>query len=380
MRWQRQVPIVLLLAIVFAGGYLLAQFTQGEVGASQSDQVNHNTTTNLEVPYNPNSISTIVKEHGDAVVRISTTFTREASNPFSNDPFFNQLFGDNNPFQLEEKGNGLGTGLIISKDGYILTNNHVIENADVIEVTINGYEEPLKAKLIGCDQELDLAVLKVSTKKDLPFLTLGDSNQTQVGEWVIAIGNPYGLDHTVTVGVISAKERPLTIDGHTLKGVLQTDASINPGNSGGPLLNMHGEVIGINTAINASAQGIGFAIPSSQVKEVLNDLIEKGKVVRPWLGVNIQSINADLQEYFKLDSTDGAIIAGVATGSPAEKAGLQRGDVILELNNEKVKSADQFVDMVKELKVGDKAILLITRNGQSQYVTVKIGEKTDPVN
>jgi len=327
--------------------------------------------------FGADTIEKIVEKAGPAVVKIETTVkTSSGSNPFFNDPFFRQFFGDSfriNPQPRIQQG--LGSGFIISTDGYILTNNHVVDGADEVKVYLTSRLEPYEAKVVGSDSELDLAVLKIEAGSNLPILKLGDSNKVKVGNWVIAIGNPYGLDHTVTVGVISAKGRPITIDGNEYKDLIQTDASINPGNSGGPLLNLDGEVVGINTAINAQAQGIGFAIPSSTVAQVLDQLLEKGKVVRPWLGIYMQPLNQDLAKYFGLSSTEGALVGAVQEGSPAEKAGLKRGDVILEFNKTKITSPQDLQKAVSESKVGDKAVLLVYRNKTTIYVTVTIGER-----
>ncbi|MCF6093070.1 trypsin-like peptidase domain-containing protein [Microaerobacter geothermalis] len=326
----------------------------------------------------PNSIADIVEEVGPSVVKIDTYSknTESTLNPFMNDPFFERFFGrDFGMPQQPRERRGLGSGFIISKDGYILTNEHVIDGADRIEVTVTGYDKPFQAKLIGADFDLDLAVLKIDGPKDFPVLKMGNSEDIRVGDWVIAIGNPYGLDHTVTVGVISAKGRPVDVSDRRYKNLLQTDASINPGNSGGPLLNLNGEVIGINTAVNASAQGIGFAIPTSTVENVLNDLIEKGKVVRPWLGVSIQDITPELAEYFKLNSVKGTIISDVALDSPAGRAGLKQGDVIVEFNKKPINNSQELVDAVKSTKIGESVVMVIIRDGQRQFVTVKITEK-----
>lgn len=321
-----------------------------------------------------NMIAQMVEEVGPAVVKIETESTQ--TNMSERDLLFRQFFGGDYPFpQQQEMKQGLGSGFIISKGGYILTNHHVVEGADRVKVNVVGAEQKYDAKVIGDDPELDLAVLKIITKQDLPVLKLGDSDQIRVGDWSIAIGNPYGLDHTVTVGVISAKQRPLNIGQAKFKNLLQTDASINPGNSGGPLLNLQGEVIGINTAINAEAQGIGFAIPINTVQEVLDDLIHKGKVSRPWLGVSIQDMTPELAKYFDVDIKEGAVISYVATGSPAEKAGLAQGDIILELDNQKVKTSEQLVELISKSKVGQKHQLLIMRKGQMKTIPVTIDEK-----
>ncbi|MHB1125761.1 MAG: S1C family serine protease [Bacillota bacterium] len=269
----------------------------------------------------------------------------------------------------------MGSGFVISKDGYILTNEHVVHGATDIEVTVVGFDKPFKAKVTGSDYDLDLALLKITAPSDLPYLNLGDSNETEVGNWVIAIGNPYGLDHTVTVGVISAKGRPVSVEDREYKNLLQTDASINPGNSGGPLLDLQGQVIGINTAINAQAQGIGFAIPTSTVNEIMDNLRNNVKAAHPYIGVAAQEITPDLAEYLSLDQAEGALIAYVDPGSPASKAGLKRGDVILELDHKAIRTPDELSDTIKEKKVGQKVELLINRYGRTSKLTITVGDK-----
>jgi len=222
----------------------------------------------------PNTISDTVATAGPAVVRIDTEVTTQVENPFSNDPLFQQFFGQDFGQPQTEVEQGLGSGFLVSPDGYLLTNEHVIDGATSIMVTIAGQTQPVSAQVINSDKDLDLAVLKVNAGNDLPYLKLGDSDNTPVGSWVIAIGNPYGLDHTVTVGVISAKGRPITVQNRDYKNLLQTDASINPGNSGGPLLSLDGNVVGINTAVDEEAQGIGFAIPSNTALDFLNSVIK----------------------------------------------------------------------------------------------------------
>lgn len=372
-----------LLIMVFIGGIVLG----GVIGVFAKDlplkamdnpkegvtpQVSQNIQPSLPNP-GTNSIQDIVEQAGPAVVKIET-LTNNSTPYYFNDPFFRNFFGDQfNPSQEPQTRTGMGSGFIISNDGYILTNEHVIADANEIKVNITGIEEPLTAKLVGSDHKLDLAILKVEADKDLPTLKLGDSSQAKVGDSVIAIGNPYGLDHTVTVGVVSAKGRPVTIGDTQYKNLLQTDASINPGNSGGPLINMQGEVIGINTAINAQAQGIGFAIPSNTVTEVLTELKETGKVARPYLGVYMQSLTKELAASLKLGSTDGALVAQVVPGSPAEQAGIQRGDVIIEFDGKPVKTPDDLGNLVKASKIGDKKVLVIAREGTTSYKTLTIG-------
>ncbi|MFZ3172739.1 MAG: trypsin-like peptidase domain-containing protein [Carboxydocellales bacterium] len=327
----------------------------------------------------PTTIRDIVTKTGPAVVKIETQVQvaqNRRINPYFNDPFFREFFGGQQIVPEQQSiQKGMGSGFIISKDGYILTNEHVIDGADKITVTVNGYSTPFTAQLVGADYDKDLAVLKIKTDKDLPTLPLGKSENILVGDWVIAIGNPYGLDHTVTVGVISAKGRPVNIEDRHYENLLQTDTSINPGNSGGPLLNLNGEVVGINTAVNAQAQGIGFAIPTSTVQGILQDLMKNGKVTRPWLGVYLQPITKELADYFGLKNTDGVIVSSVAPGGPAEKAGLQRGDIILEYNKKPVKSQEDLVELVQKTKVGDKIVLVVFRDGSSNFVEVTIEAK-----
>jgi serine protease Do len=324
---------------------------------------------------NSSVIANMVKMVGPSVVKIDTTQS-VSSSPQS--PFYQQFFGGNGQGQQTQQA--LGSGFIISKDGYILTNHHVIEGAQTIKVTITGNSNPYDAKVIGDDPDLDLAVLKISTNKDLPYLSLGDSDQTQVGDWAVAIGNPYGLDHTVTVGLISAKGRPLDIGQTHFSNLLQTDASINPGNSGGPLLNLRGQVVGINTAIDAEAQGIGFAIPINTVKSVLNDLIQKGGVPHPWLGVALQDMTPQLAEDLNSPQTKGAVVDSVIQGSPADLAGLQEGDVIVQMDKQEITTSAQLANMISAVKVGQKHELLISRNGQLTPITVVIQDKNKEQN
>ncbi len=325
----------------------------------------------------PTDISQTVKNASPAVVNIES-FAAQSSqlSPYMNDPLFREFFGRNFDYEpYPDTSTGIGTGFIFDKSGLIITNEHVIHGASKIEVTISGFDKPLSAEVVGSDEELDLAVLKVSVNKELPVLKLGDSNKTEVGSWVIAIGNPYGLDHTVTVGVISAKGRPVQISNRMFKDLLQTDAAINPGNSGGPLLNTAGQVIGINTAVNASAQGIGFAIPVATVNEVLDELVNKGKVIKPYIGVYLQPVDKELADYFDAPDTNGAIVAYVVPGSPAEKAGMRKGDIIVEVDKQKVKTPEDITNKLKSSEIGANVVIQIFREEHSEYVTVKIGEK-----
>ena len=324
-------------------------------------------------PVGTNLIADVVDKTGPAVVMVRTTVQ---SGGGALDPFFRQFFGGRVPMDsAPQYSSGMGSGFIISKEGYILTNQHVIDGAAKIEVIMGGQEDPVPAELIGSDQELDLAVIKIKGREDLPVLELGDSDAVRVGEWAIAIGNPQGLDHTVTVGVISAKGRPITVEGRQYKNLLQTDASINPGNSGGPLLNTRGQVIGINTAVSAPAQGIGFAIPTSTVQPVLDTLINEGRISRPWLGVYIQSVNKEIADYLKLNVAEGVAVTSVVEGGPANKAGIVQGDVIVEIDQNKVAAAGDLTSVLEKMKPGQKAAVVLYRDGKKLQLNVTLGEK-----
>ncbi len=378
---KRVVLLVSLVAFVagamFAGGCLVVNDLAGN-GDNSKQFSGKVAVADQGLPgVNDNTIARIVKSAGPAVVKISVEKVRRSTgmDPLWDDPFFRYFFGSPSSGSRQPQiQSGLGSGFIISEDGYILTNEHVIDGASKIKVTILGDEKEYEAQLVGSDYDLDLAVLKINAGKKLPFLKLGDSEKLEVGNWVIAIGNPFGFDHTVTVGVISAKGRPVHVQDRYYKNLLQTDAAINPGNSGGPLLNLKGEVVGINTAV-AQAQGIGFAIPTSTVKSVLSDLMEKGKVVRPWLGIQMHSLTQELADYFGLGTTNGVVVVGVVPGSPAGKAGLRQGDVILQMDKEAVKDADDLSQRIKNASIGQKILLLVYREGQQMYITVQVGEK-----
>jgi serine protease Do len=284
--------------------------------------------------------------------------------------FFERFFGGENP-QREFRRRSLGSGFIINREGYIVTNNHVVENASDIKVSLSDKEE-FDAKVIGRDPRTDVALIKIEAKKDLPVVALGDSNKLRVGEWVMAIGNPFGLGHTVTTGIVSAKGR--TIGAGPYDEFIQTDASINPGNSGGPLFNMNGEVVGINTAIVASGQGIGFAIPINVAKDMLVSLREKGRVVRGWLGVQVQRVTADLAKSFGLDRERGALVADVMPDTPATKAGIERGDIIVEFNGRKIEEMNDLPRVVANTPPDAEVPVKLLRKGQEKVVHVKVAE------
>lgn len=341
----------------------------------------HVVTADQEKKLPPATFSNLVKEASPSVVYISTK-TKARSRDFmpfgqdQNDPFnefFRRFFGDRNPRDLPPQ-RGLGTGFIIDKDGYILTNNHVVARADSILVTLEN-EEEYKAKIIGRDPETDLALIKIDGAENLASLKLGDSNKLEVGDWVVAIGNPYGLGNTVTAGIVSAKYRD--INSGPFDNFIQTDASINPGNSGGPLMNTSGEVIGINSAIFSQTGqniGIGFAIPVNMAKDLL-PMLKEGKVVRGYLGAQVRSIDSVLRDKFKLEDDEGALISDLTPDGPAEKAGLQDGDVIVSFEDQKVKDSSELVSMVSSTPVGTKAKVEIVRKGKKKIFHIPLGER-----
>jgi serine protease Do len=267
-----------------------------------------------------------------------------------------------------------GSGVIVDKEGYILTNNHVIEGADKVKVRLADGRE-FVATVKGQDSRTDLAVLHIKAK-DLPVATLGDSDNLEVGEWAIAIGSPFGLEHTVTVGVISAKGRSGLGTG-TYEDFIQTDASINPGNSGGPLINIDGEVIGINAMIIQPGTGIGFAIPINMAKQILNDLIKTGKVVRPWLGISVQELTPEMMEHFKVKEKEGVLVGQVYQGTGAEKAGLISGDIIKAVDDKPIKNVNELVKEIQKKKVGQKLKLSIVRDGKPMTVEVTTSAMPD---
>ncbi|MDV2496207.1 MAG: DegQ family serine endoprotease [bacterium] len=326
----------------------------------------------------PETFIEVAKAKKPAVVNISTTQVlkqmirrpRRHLPGGEQDPWreFFERFFEGVPEQRTR--HSLGSGIIYDKEGYIITNNHVVERASEIKVKLHDGSE-YDAKVIGTDPKTDLALIKIEADKPLPTLTLGDSDALQVGEWVVAIGNPFGLEHTVTVGVVSAKGR--VIGTGPYDDFIQTDASINPGNSGGPLLNTSGEVVGVNTAIVAAGQGIGFATPSNIARRVIEDLRTKGSVVRGWLGVVIQRMSPDLAKSFGLEENTGALVAEIVEDSPAQKAGIKRGDVIIKFNGTEIKTMDVLPRRVAATRPGKKATVTILRDGKKKSLKVTIG-------
>jgi serine protease Do len=324
-----------------------------------------------------------------AVVNISTVKTEQAGaplSPFYDDPFFRKFFGDQSRSQKpkERKTTSLGSGVIVSSDGYILTNNHVIRDADKIKVLLSDRREFI-GKVIGNDPKTDLSVIKIEAE-NLSSLTLGNSDELRVGELVLAVGNPFGLNQTITMGIVSAVGRA-NVGIADYEDFIQTDAAINPGNSGGALVNVKGELVGINTAIFSTSggyQGIGFAIPGTMIKVVMDSLIEKGKVIRGWLGVSIQEITPELADQFQLEKDYGTLVADVIEGSPAEKAGILRGDVILEFGGKKVDEPYILRNIVAGTSPGESIEVKVIRDGEYLTLSVMIEElgadvKKEPV-
>jgi serine protease Do len=327
----------------------------------------------------PGSFSGLVKEARDSVVNISTVkiIRREQmfESPFGqDDPFsdmFERFFGDRIP--RESRQTSLGSGFIIDKDGFILTNNHVVERTDEIKVMLaNGTE--YDAEIIGRDPKTDLALIRIEAEEDLKPLPMGDSEELEVGDWVLAIGNPFAFNHTVTAGIVSAKYRNLGAGAYD--NFIQTDASINPGNSGGPLLNTRGEVVGINSAIvsqSGGSIGIGFAIPINMAKDLLPQL-KKGKVIRGWLGVMIQGITPELKESFELKKEEGALVSEVTPGGPADEAGIKEGDVIVTFDGKKIEEMNDLPMIVASTPVGKIVTVEVIREGKKKRIEVKIAE------
>jgi len=335
--------------------------------------------------FSTNLFVEIAKRENPAVVNVSIRnkppeepphFRRPPSSPDSKDPFrnfYDRFFGER---QQPKPKNGMGSGFIIDPNGHILTNYHVIEGADEITVLLENGKE-YTAELIGSDSKTDIALIKIKKEDEsetFPYLKMGNSENLEVGEWVVAIGNPFGLSHTVTVGVVSALGR--SIGAGPYDEFIQTDASINPGNSGGPLININGEVIGMNTAIisgnTGGNVGIGFAIPINIAKNILTDLKEKGSVTRGWLGVMIQKITPELATSFELSSKEGALVGDVIPGGPADKAGIKRGDVIVKFNGKDIKEMETLPKVVAGISPGTEVDVVVIRNGVEKTLPVKI--------
>jgi serine protease Do len=375
MKKKISIGVVILLLGFFLGGltfYVLGKIT------GQYEYQPYPVTPNVprQVVETSRAFSEIVNAVSPAVVNISTTkVIRRDSRSLFEDPFFD-LF---TPFYdlrapKKWKEQSLGSGVIVSPDGYIITNNHVVEKGEEIKVTLLD-RRTFKGKIVGADPKADIAIVRIDAN-NLPTLSWGDSEKLQVGEFVLAIGNPYSLSHTVTMGIISAVGRA-NVGIADYEDFIQTDAAINPGNSGGPLVNIKGELIGINTAIfsrTGGYQGIGFAVPSNMVRLIMDQLVQSGKVTRGWIGVTIQELTPELSKKFGIEKSNGALVSDVAKASPAERAGITRGDVILEFNSKEVKDVSSLRNMVAQSKVGSEISMKILRSGKKYAVKVFIVE------
>jgi len=332
-----------------------------------------------------NSFVPVVKGATPAVVNISTTRViktqegQQVPSPFMDDPFFRQFFGDEffRRFQMprERRESSLGSGVIVDPNGYIITNNHVIAKADEIKVLLNDRREFI-GKVIGTDPKTDLAVIKINAK-DLPFIPWGDSDKLEVGEYVLAIGNPFALNSTVTMGIVSAVGRA-NVGIADYEDFIQTDAAINPGNSGGALVNARGELVGVNTAIfsrSGGYMGIGFAVPANMTRAVMDSLIKNGKVTRGWLGVSIQEVTQNLAKQFGLKETKGALVSEVMADSPAAAAGLKSGDVVVGYDGKPVDSPAVLRNLVAQTPIGKSVKLEVLRNTKRETVSIKIAEQ-----
>lgn len=371
--WRtRVIPAVLMLLL--SGGLVIGsvQYATALPAKVSEQSVEHLTKTGRAMA----EIASAVKP---AIVNISTTRTVKIQGGMDlfEDPFFKRFFGDQFNRQRqprERKSAGLGSGVIVSPDGYIVTNYHVVKEADEIKVTLSDKKE-YTGKVVGSDPKTEISIVKIEAR-DLPTLPWGNSEKLQVGEIVLAVGNPYGLNQTVTMGIVSAIGRA-NVGIADYEDFIQTDAAINPGNSGGALVNPRGELVGINTAIFSTSggyQGIGFAIPSNMIKSIMDSLVKKGKVIRGWLGVSIQKITPELSKQFKMKEDSGILVSDAVENSPAEKAGIKRGDVIIEYDGKRVDEPYQLRNMVANTAPGEEHQLTILRDGVRQTVAVIVGD------
>jgi serine protease Do len=368
MKRIRNANVLSLTLLVMLAGLLLSSDVFGQAKARPVEAAS-------VLP----SLADLVEKVKPGVVNISTTTTvRAPGNPFRHffgqdegpfSDFFRRYYGDVPDRELKQRS--LGSGFLIDKEGYIITNNHVVERADEITVKVAGAQH--KARIIGRDPKTDIALIKLITPvKDLHPLPTGDSDRVRVGDWAIAIGNPFGLEETVTLGIISATGR--VIGAGPYDNFLQTDAPINPGNSGGPLLNLKGEVIGINTAIAAAGQGIGFAIPINTAKMITAQLRDKGKVTRGWIGIALQTITPEMASQLGIKETNGALVSDVAQGGPAEASGIERGDVIISFDSKELRNAGDLPRIVADTPIGKTVNVRLVRKGKQQDVTLKVAE------
>lgn len=377
LRWLTMVVVVALAGVIVANITPLPAPPAARGAES----------TSLALPGGVFDVADVVDAVGPAVVFIEVAYEQPQSGrqgvPFP----FGDIFGMPDgwwPFPQPGPTGGSGSGFVIDESGLVLTNQHLFAQPDLISgirVTLPGHEETYDAQLIGSDFELDLAVLELDGEGPFPTVPLGDSDAARVGEFVVAIGNPYRLEHTVTGGLLSAKGRELQVVDRdeqrtrTYRNLMQTDAAINPGNSGGPLLNMQGEAIGINTAVRADAQGIGFAIPVNAAKEVLDDLINRGMVVRPFIGIRYMTVDEAIVRQLRLPVDEGIIVVDVLPDTAAARAGLRLYDVITQVGREEVRSEDDFMALVEGMEVGDVLLLTVIRDGREIAVRLEVGER-----
>ena len=381
----RSVRIALAASVLFvflgAGFWLHALlFTRSSQGQSSSNP-SQNSADTLQTAF-----VRVAERVRPAVVHVGTVQVARgrrppvAPGPFADDPlfkdFFDQFFGPRGPGRREEFHQpGLGSGVIIDKRGYVLTNHHVVRGADGVTVRLSSKQE-YRGRIVGVDVKTDLAVIRFEPDVELAVATLGNSDALRVGEWAIAIGNPFGLDQTVTVGVVSATGRA-DVGIATYENFIQTDASINPGNSGGPLVNLSGEIIGINTAIVATGQGIGFAIPANMVKRVTGQLIDRGKVTRGWIGIAMEPLTLELAQSLGLRDARGAVVARVDPGGPAASAGLQKNDVVVLFDGTTVDDYRQLHRLSADAEVGKTVKLEIVRNRERRTINLRVAEAPD---
>ncbi|HPZ08840.1 MAG TPA: Do family serine endopeptidase [Candidatus Eremiobacteraeota bacterium] len=385
MKYNKKLVLILslaiLLGVVFYGGLIYGQLRANENRPLQPPPG----ILSLEA-----SFQEVSKKVSPAVVNINTekVIKRQYNVPMNEDFFkgtpFEEFFKFYQPFgpQGEQKITNLGSGVIVSPDGYIITNAHVISDADKINITLQDGTKYDNVKIIGYDKSGDIGLLKLETKKELPYAITGNSDELKVGSWVLAMGNPYGFTSSVTSGIISAVGRALPAEGQTNYGdfsdLIQTDASINPGNSGGPLVNLYGEVVGINTAIispNGGSVGLGFSIPINQARYIMDQLIKNGKVIHGWLGIGIQDMTPELAKNFGIDK--GVLISNIAYGGPADKGGLQVGDVILRIGNKEINKVTELQREISRKNPGEKVQIDIVRNKKPVTLSVTIDSRPE---
>jgi serine protease Do len=387
IQFRRSTAILTLLAASIGGGLIAALAVATHNKAPVYVTARAADTNTQRVSQLSNSFADIIEKASPAVVKISMTRIIKASeqqqnNPFMSDPFFRQFFGGPNARPRDQREGGLGSGVIVSASGYILTNNHVVEKANSLKVTLSDGRD-FTGKVVGSDPQTDVAVVKINSSS-LPILPFANSDAARVGDLCFAIGNPFGQDHTVTMGIVSAKGRSLQRETY-LQNFIQTDASINPGNSGGALINARGELIGMNTMIltgggasfggEGGNVGIGFAVPSNMAKQVMDQIMKTGKVSRGYMGVSLQSVTPDLAQQFGLKEPHGAIVGDVTTGAPGSRAGLKSGDVITAIDGKKIEGSDDLTMDVVSHAPGSTVTLDVIRNGQPTKVTVTLGTR-----